>query len=251
MYKKLIMIVIMSLIILQTNDKNICAGGPPDNFTATMITGALSMPMAKMGNNMRFENPAMKGIVNISLPDEKKVLMLSDITKKYFEMPIDDNKKKISIYDKDVEIEKKKLAEETIDGHPCVKYDAAFYKKDTPSEKHNAIIWEATDLNGFVIKSEMQMPKNMQKSGVDKITTEVKDIKLGAATASMFQIPADYKKAANMMELMGINKMVGAGSSTGSTGKTNAPAATTGTGTANSSTGGTASGINKTVGGNK
>jgi hypothetical protein len=35
------------------------------------------------------------------------------------------------------------------------------------------------------------------------MVSELKEIKVGAANASMFEIPKDYKKVDNMMELMG------------------------------------------------
>jgi hypothetical protein len=39
--------------------------------------------------------------------------------------------------------------------------------------------------------------------GERKTVTELKDIKLGAAKASMFEVPKDYRKVNNMMEMMG------------------------------------------------
>jgi hypothetical protein len=36
---------------------------------------------------------------------------------------------------------------------------------------------------------------------------ELKDIKVGAATAAMFEVPKDYKKVNSMQELMGMGDM--------------------------------------------
>jgi hypothetical protein len=58
---------------------------PPDNFTATMVSSGMEMPMAKMGAKSRVENPAMKGLVTISLKDAKKTIMLNVAGKTYFE----------------------------------------------------------------------------------------------------------------------------------------------------------------------
>jgi hypothetical protein len=43
--------------------------------------------------------------------------------------------------------------------------------------------------------------------GPSKIVTEFKEIKLGAATPAMFEVPKDYKKAASMNEVMGMGDM--------------------------------------------
>lgn len=45
---------------------------PPDNFTATIVSQGMEMPMAKMGNKSRVENPAIKGVVTIVIADAKK-----------------------------------------------------------------------------------------------------------------------------------------------------------------------------------
>ena len=174
---------------------------PPDNFTANMVMHEMAMPMAKMGNKMRAENPMMQGMVTITLTDEKKMIMMSTANKMYFEQPIRDERP--SIYDSRAVIEKKKIGSETIDGHPCIKYDAVYYFKDQPAEKYKATIWEAQDLGGLVIKNEMIIPEDKRRGGPEKMVTEMKDIKVGGANPSMFEIPAGYKKASNMMELMG------------------------------------------------
>jgi len=48
-------------------------------------------------------------------------------------------------------------------------------------------------------------PKHPGSGG--KMIMKFKDIKLGAATASMFEVPRDYKKAAGMYEVMGAGGM--------------------------------------------
>ena len=48
---------------------------PPDNFTATMVSSGMEMPMAKIGTKSRVENPGMKGLVTINLADAKKTIM--------------------------------------------------------------------------------------------------------------------------------------------------------------------------------
>ena len=176
---------------------------PPDNFTARMVMGNMSMPMAKMGSKTRVENPMMQGMVTLSFGDTHKTLIYSTQTQTYTEMMQED--KTPSVYDSRAVIEKKKIGNEKIDGHPCVKYDAVVYLKDKPSEKYNTVLWEAQDLGGLVIRQEMTLPERQQPKGGGpaKMTTEFKDIKVGAASASMFEVPKGYKKVENMMEMMG------------------------------------------------
>jgi len=61
---------------------------PPDNFTATMVSSGMEMPMAKMGSMSRVENPGMMGVVTISRADEKKTIMMNTAGKTDFEQPI-------------------------------------------------------------------------------------------------------------------------------------------------------------------
>jgi len=177
---------------------------PPDNFTAKMTTMGMSMPMAKMGNKTRVENVMMGGLVTISLMDQKKTIMMNTQKKTYFEKSMED--KVPSLHDPRAVIEKKKIGSETFDGHPCIKYDAVFYLKDKPQDKFNAVIWEAQDLGGFPIRNEMAVPESKKMGGPGKIVSEFKDIKVGAATASLFEVPKDYKKVGSMNEVMGMGQ---------------------------------------------
>lgn len=171
---------------------------PPDNYTAKMMVRGTVMPMAKMGTKTRVEHAA-QGLVTITLQDAKKVIMMSTANQAYLEHPLQDQRP--SIQDPNTVVEKKKIGSETIDGHPCTKYDAVYYFKDKPAEKYKATIWEANDLGGLVIKTEMTVPED--KGGGGPIVTELNDVKVNAANASLFEVPANYKKVNNMMELMG------------------------------------------------
>ena len=75
---------------------------PPDNFTATMVSSGMDMPMSKMGTKSRVENPGMKGFVTISLADAKKTIMMNTVSKTYYEQPIQDHEKTPNVYDSDV-----------------------------------------------------------------------------------------------------------------------------------------------------
>jgi hypothetical protein len=177
---------------------------PPDNFTAKIVTMGMAMPMAKMGHKSRIENVMMGNLVTISLMDQKKTITMNTTNKTYFEKATED--KVPSIYDPKAVIEKKKIGTETFDGHSCIKYDAVFYLKDKPQEKFNAVIWEAQDLGGLPIRTEMAVPESKKMGGSGKMVTEFKEIKVGAATAAMFEIPKDFKKVNSMNEVMGMGQ---------------------------------------------
>jgi hypothetical protein len=178
------------------------AAGPADNYTATLVVKGMSMPVAKMGDRMRSENPMLQGMVSLHLMDSRKMIMMSSATKTYMEQPLDPEEAP-ALDDPRVVVEKKPIGAETIDGHPCIKYDSVFYMKDTPSEKYKAVLWEAKDLGGLAIRNETTLPEGKVPTGEQTVVTELKDVKLGAAKASMFEVPKDYRKVANMMEMMG------------------------------------------------
>jgi len=177
-------------------------GAPPDNFTAKMVMEGMEMPMAKMGNKTRVENPMMQGLITISNMDTKKTITFSTTNKTYMESVEKD--KTPSLYDPKVVVDKKKIGADKLDGHSCTKYDAVIYLKDKPEEKFKAVIWEAQDLGGLAIRQEMTIPENKgMGKGAGKVVTELKEIKVGSAKASMFEVPKDYRKVDNMMEVMG------------------------------------------------
>ncbi|HNQ46194.1 MAG TPA: DUF4412 domain-containing protein [Syntrophorhabdus sp.] len=181
---------------------------PPDNFTATIVSQGMEMPMAKMGNKSRVENPAIKGVVTIVIADAKKTIMMNTNAKIYSEQVTQEQDQMTNMYDPDVVFEKKKVGNETIDGHPCVKYDTVYYRKSKPNEKHKAIIWEAQDLKEFPIQMEVTVPANPKYPGSGgKMIMKYKDVKLGAATASMFEVPPGYKKVNSVQEVMGFGGM--------------------------------------------
>jgi hypothetical protein len=172
---------------------------PPANFTAKMVTMGIEMPMAKMGVKSRVENPMMNGVVTITEAGSGKVIMMSTVNKTYVEQT--KKEEAPAVDDPGVVVEKTKTGAETIDGHPCVKYDIVMHKKEKPEEKYRGRIWEATDLGGLAIRNEMDIPEGKHMGG-GTMVIEMKDVKLGAAMASMFEVPADYRKVESTMELM-------------------------------------------------
>jgi hypothetical protein len=90
-------------------------------------------------------------------------------------------------------VEKMKVGSETIDGHPCDKFKVSITYKNGRAEE--GFIWNARDLGGMTIRSEVE-------SKDVKVTTDLRNIVLKASSASVFEIPAGYTQAKDVMELM-------------------------------------------------
>ncbi|MCX7919561.1 MAG: DUF4412 domain-containing protein [bacterium] len=179
----------------------------PTNYTAMMVMDTMQSNYARDGKKIRTEMNIgeMGKMIHIVRADVKKNIMLNPATKMYFENVWEENKMQSdpAMFESDpnYKIDKVKVGTETIDKHPCVKYTVTITNKKT-GEKHTGTIWEATDLQNLVIKYEMIQDNK-------KMTIEWKNIKLNAATTDMFEVPAGYKKANSMMELMGMGAMGG------------------------------------------
>jgi hypothetical protein len=173
-------------------------GTLPDNYTAKIATMGVEMPIAKMGAKSRVENPMMNGVVMFTETGSNKIVMMSTINRTYFEQEKQEQVPEMD--DPGVTVEKTKTGKETLNGHPCIKYDIIMYKKDRPDEKYRGTVWEATDLGGLAIRHEVDVPE--VEHGGGRMVMELKDIKLGAATEAMFEVPADYRRAGSTMELM-------------------------------------------------
>ncbi|MBF0459179.1 MAG: hypothetical protein HQK99_14910 [Nitrospirae bacterium] len=212
MIKKLI---VASLCAVALMAGSAAFAAAPDNYTGKMViagTGVV-MEFARMGDKTRTDNPSIKGLVSISISSAKKSVSMYIPNKLYFEHPISTNEAP-SLHNSNVVFDKKKSGQETIDGHPCIKYDTVYYLKDKPEDKYKAVIWEASDLGGLIIRYEIKMSdlKSPMPPGIggQTVVTEIKDIKIGAATPLMFEVPKDYKKAGTMQELMAgaINQLI-------------------------------------------
>jgi outer membrane lipoprotein-sorting protein len=95
--------------------------------------------------------------------------------------------------DPDGKLEKTELGDDTVDKHPCKKSKLTFTDKEGRSAE--ALVWEATDMKNFPI----------QYQTVDEgqtTTTTFSDIKMGKPDASLFELPASYKKYGSMQEMM-------------------------------------------------
>ncbi len=177
---------------------------PPDNFTTKMVVNGLAMPMAKMGLKSRIQTGMLQDVYTVTDAGTHKTFMINPQSKSYYEQVQTKRNEAPSVYDPNVVMEKKKLGSETVDGHPCIKSEMTFYHKETPTQKFKGTIWEAQDLGGLPIRTEILVEAMQKAGGSGKMVSEMKEIKVGGATAAMFEVPKDYKKVNSMPELIGM-----------------------------------------------
>ncbi len=90
-------------------------------------------------------------------------------------------------------VEKILIRSEVVGGHSTDKYRVKIIYKDGTAEE--GFIWNARDLDGMTIKSEVE-------SKDSRVRTEMKNIVLKTPAGSLFEIPADYTEAKDLLELM-------------------------------------------------
>jgi hypothetical protein len=91
-------------------------------------------------------------------------------------------------------VERTEIGNETIDGHPCVKYKVVVTPENgTPS---NMLVWQATDLNNYPIQTEVEAGNGTVA------TTRFQNINQNKPAASLFEPPSDYKRYNSPQELM-------------------------------------------------
>lgn len=148
-------------------------GGMPPNAAAQMKT---------MG---------MDRMVMISRPDKKLSYMVYPGMQAFMETPMQDPA--ATEPPSDFKVETTELGKESVEGHPCVKNKTIV--TDNKGNKHEAIVWNATDLKNFPIKIE-------QTEGSTTSTMLFKDVKLSKPETALFEPPADHKRYDNMQSMM-------------------------------------------------
>lgn len=133
----------------------------------------------------------MDKVVTIVVPGKKTTLVVYPGMKAYCEVP--HGSEKAAPDSAPVRVDRKEIGRETVDGHPCVKYDVTV----TPQEgrRIEMVVWEATDLDGFPVQIRMQ------QDGAT-ITHRFKNVKPGKPDAALFAAPAGYKRHDSMQSMM-------------------------------------------------
>jgi hypothetical protein len=137
--------------------------------------------------------------VTISRPDIKIVYGIYPGLSAYDATPMQDpdDAKPASAF----RIKRTKLGEESVDGHPCVKYKAVV--TDDQGKSQEFTTWNATDLNKFPVKIEMvHQGGSGARSFTNVVTMVFRNVKTTKPEAALFEPPAGYKKYNNDDELM-------------------------------------------------
>jgi len=180
------------------------------DFKAVMVSTTLDkaqgrefsfeMPIAKAGEKFRMEMdytrmsgaqgmpPAMSSVVMIHRGDEKRTYSLYPNKKKY--MVSDETEEG---YYAEPDVTKTFVANETIDGHPTEKYRVTITYQG--QEAQQGFIWNATDLDGMTIRSEID-------NATVKMTSTLTGIVMGAPPADLFAVPEDFTETSNFLEIV-------------------------------------------------
>ena len=142
----------------------------------TKMSGAQGMP------------PAMSSVVMIHRGDEKRTYSLYTNKKKYMVSDETDE----GYYD-EPDVAKTFVAKETIDGHPTEKYKITITYQG--QETQEGFIWNATDLDGMTIRSEID-------NAAVKMTSTLTGIVMGTPPADLFEVPVDYTETNNFLEIV-------------------------------------------------
>jgi hypothetical protein len=130
----------------------------------------------------------------IYLRDKKKQLLLNNKKKLYFEQPLNEAtiKKATAAVNENSTV--KIIGTEKVNGYKCTKKEVVsitdFMGMKTKTKQ---IVWTS---------NRFEMP--LRTKGERGEITEMRNIKPGTSPDRYFRVPSGYKRAANMMELMGI-----------------------------------------------
>ena len=182
-------------------------GGKITKFTADQVsidpdgnlanTSKIYMSDKKMRMDGMPGGPGGQGrnIAMIYRRDKQISYMLNTEKKLYFEGPLDEDQMKQTMKSMKPEEEEKILGTEKVNGFKCTKkqitttVDFMGFKK-----KVTNIVW---------VTKKLDMPIRTQSE--DGRITEIRNLKKGAPDDKYFKIPQGYKRAASMMEIMGVD----------------------------------------------
>ncbi len=165
-----------------------CApGGVTKDFSADSVAKfggqRMSGKIYFAGDKWRFEGTREgQKFITIVRTDKNVMWMLMPSQKMYMQFKVDPDQLLGKTDKMPGEIERKKVASETVNGIPCDKYKVA-YKLTEKAKPMSAYLWLSRDK--IAVKS----------AAIDgSWSSEYKNIKRGKQPASLFELPAGYKK---------------------------------------------------------
>lgn len=176
--------------------------GKIENFSAQQVvknkqgqiqhTGMLYVTPDKvrMENPRGGDGPAMTVIVRRDL---QKNWILNTQKKTYLERPLNEEEMQSAVDKMIKDRQSEDLGTEKVNGYQCHKKRVTVTTEFMGFKRRNrSVVW---------ISDQFDFPLRTQDE--EGMVTELTDIKKGRPAKGLFEIPAGYSQAANMMELMG------------------------------------------------
>jgi hypothetical protein len=159
------------------------------DIDTTAMKGAKMPPQAMA----QMKQMGMDRAVNIYRSDRKVMYLMYPGLKSYTEIAPPQAPQTDKPQPKEPKVDVTQVGKDTVDGHACVENKITITEDD--GSQHEMLAWQATDLNNFPIKTEMQ-------ANGATITTHFSNVKLSAPDASLFDPPSDYTKYGSIQEMM-------------------------------------------------
>jgi hypothetical protein len=147
-----------------------------------------------------FKQMGMDKMTTIIRPDRKATMVIYPSMQSYAEVPM--SKEDAESSGKDYKVTSTKLGTETIDGHPCEKQKVTV--TGDKGEKHDAVVWKATDLKNFPIQMQIQQ-------GDGAVVMNYRDVSTTRPESKLFEAPTGFNKYASVEKMMesAMMKMMG------------------------------------------
>ncbi len=158
----------------------------------------------KESETAQLKQMGLSQVISIIRPDKKLIYVIYPDQKSVLTMPMP--KEDAEAAEKTPKIEKTALANETVDGHSCVKNKVVV--SDDKGQILDAITWNATDLKNFPIQIET-------KENGKTTVVRYKQVQIAKPLANQFEPPASYAQYNDMMDLMNGVMKKGPGSAPG------------------------------------
>jgi hypothetical protein len=130
-----------------------------------------------------FKQMGLEKMITIVRPDRKSTLVIYPTLKGYAETPM--SREQAADLATKFKVEKALLGKEVIDGHACEKSKVLL--RGEKGEKHDAVVWNATDLNRFPLRIQMNQPDAT-------VFMQFKQIKLTRPETNQFEAPANFAR---------------------------------------------------------
>ncbi len=102
-----------------------------------------------------FTRMGLNRVITVVRPDKKCAFIIYPALKAYAEVPM--APETVAEWTTDYRVQKNRLGQETIDGHPCERNRVTLTGKGSPPQ--TATVWNATDLAQFPVQIQLTQPE--------------------------------------------------------------------------------------------